>query len=234
MTRQRKKTVEAAFVEEAARLLGVRWEIQKHREHPDFVISDGSSFFGLELVQLFVDQGPRRGGSALKEAEAYRAKLLDKVRREYQARTGLILDVKVLGAVTPSNATEILEALLANDMSALDGSGPIKLRTPKGLKLFVSKAFHPTWRPLGDAVGWVRQDPSRLVQEIVRAKSLNLDRYRQAVGSDVRLLIVADRRANSGRAMFTSAPVLDWCGFSAVYFLSYPDQAIPLTQAAGP
>jgi hypothetical protein len=65
MTKSVQKKRERFFAEEAARLLGEAWDLGADREHPDFLVTEGSKKFGLEITQLFV--GPQGGdGSSLK------------------------------------------------------------------------------------------------------------------------------------------------------------------------
>jgi hypothetical protein len=46
MTKSVQKKRERFFAEEAARLLGEAWDLGADREHPDFLVTEGSKKFG--------------------------------------------------------------------------------------------------------------------------------------------------------------------------------------------
>ena len=70
------KGQERFFVEEAARLLGVEWELAEDRESPDFLIDDGSCRFGLEVSELFA------GPVGVKGAERKNAESINQNQKE--------------------------------------------------------------------------------------------------------------------------------------------------------
>ena len=89
------------FVEQAANKLGVAWSIKEERETPDFVISEGEREFGLEVSEVFA--GPvQRKGSTRKTEESVHQQTIDRYRNDYETRTGLLLHVQILGAITTS------------------------------------------------------------------------------------------------------------------------------------
>lgn len=59
-----------------------------------------------------------------------------------------------------------------------------------------------------------------------------MTRYREAAGSDIRLLLVADRILNSGKLLLEERGAYDFHGFRAVYFFPYPEAAIILDAVA--
>ena len=58
------KVLERIFVEGFLQRLGLGYVILEERESPDFLVSDGQEKFGLEVAQVFRDQGI--GGGAIK------------------------------------------------------------------------------------------------------------------------------------------------------------------------
>ena len=68
------KVLERIFVEGFLQRLGPGYVILEERESPDFLVSDGHEKFGLEVAQVFRDQGP--AGSPSKAAESRRVQYL--------------------------------------------------------------------------------------------------------------------------------------------------------------
>lgn len=64
------------------------------------------------------------------------------------------------------------------------------------------------------------------IVETVCNKSQRLRDYKKEAGSDIRLLIVANRIQNSGKLMLEGQVPLDKKGFHAVYFFSYPENVV--------
>ena len=77
------KAQERFFVEEAARSLGLQWEVGEDRESPDFLIDDGRCRFGIEVSELFAGPVGIRG-AIRKAAESIYQKTIDRCRRAYE------------------------------------------------------------------------------------------------------------------------------------------------------
>jgi hypothetical protein len=77
-----------------------------------------------------------------------------------------------------------------------------------------------------DRVGWEDRNPIPRIAAAAKKKSEELPRYRATVGSDIRLLIVADRINNSGKLILEERVPLDIFGFQAVYFFPYPESVV--------
>jgi hypothetical protein len=92
-----------------------------------------------------------------------------------------------------------------------------------GIRLHVSKSLRADWFNVNHRVGWVDQNPMPNIDVAIRKKAAKLPIYRQAAGSDIRLLLVADRTHNSGKFALEKQTPLDGRGFSVVYFFSYPE-----------
>jgi hypothetical protein len=127
----------------------------------------------------------------------------------------------------PENLALVVPALVAEDLA----SRPVAYQTKidlntglrAGLRVYVTKALRPNWFSMKDLVGFIDRDPMPRIAAEVKTKSEKLPQYRQEVGSDIRLLIVADHINNSGKLMLEDQASLDMMGFQAVYFFPYPE-----------
>jgi hypothetical protein len=111
VTRPLKKRLERFFVEEAAKSLRKAWGIGPDREHPDFLVTEGTQQFGLEVAEIF--NGPRRrAGSAMKEMESNIQRSVGVLRNEYEAVSNNIpLSVKFLGNIKAATIATVIPAL---------------------------------------------------------------------------------------------------------------------------
>ena len=229
MTLPLKKNRERFFVEAAAKLMGKTWTIGPDREHPDFLVTEGAQQFGLEVCEIFAGQ-QGRAGSAMKEMESHGQQTVDALRREYEAISNIPLVVKLVGDVCAENLALVVPALVAEDLASKPVSyqAKIDLNTGlrAGLRVYVTKAFRPNWFSMKDRVGFVDLDPMPRIVAEVKKKSEKLPQYRQEVGSDIRLLIVADHINNSGKLMLEEQASLDMMRFQEAYFLPYPESVI--------
>ena len=212
-----KKQIERHFVEEAARLLGQKWQLES-REEPDFMITSSSQEFALEVTQVFIGKTTKKG-SQDRSAESKKADWLSAIRVEYAKHSAAALSLKYLGAATDSAGVEILKRLLAEQFDDKPILHQIEKSVADG-KLWVTKGFRADWIFVADGVGWVSGD-AEYVQQAILKKSANLQKYR-AASHDVRLLVIADRTKNSGKLTIDDEFVPTLHGFDGVYFLSYP------------
>lgn len=233
MTRTAKKEKERFWAEQAARHLSAAWTLDSDREAPDFVVTDGDAQFGLEVTELFVGhQG--HGGSIAKARESLTQRSVNELRREYEAISSIPLVVKFVGNMEVDNLRTVVPALVAHDLPSKpigyrfvhDTTVDHPLRAP--LRVHVTKALRPDWFSINDRVGFVERNPYHLIAAAIEGKAKELARYQAAAGSDVRLLVVADRTMNSGKLLLRGDTPFDLHGFSAVYFLSYPEGVITL------
>jgi hypothetical protein len=237
MTKPVQKKRERFFAEEAARLLGMAWDLGTDRENPDFVVTEGSEQFGLEIRQIFI--GPQgSSGSSLKAAESKTQRIVNELQRQYETIENLPLIVKFVGDMQADNMTTVLPALLAQDLP----SKPLCYRfvhdttnahpTRARLRVHVTKALRPNWFSVNDRVGFVDRSPHKIIAAAIAAKATDLPRYEVAAGRDVRLLLVADRISNSGKLTLEEDARFDFHGFRAVYLFPYPENVMVLTRAA--
>ena len=186
------KGQERFFVEEAARLLGVEWELAEDRESPDFLIDDGSCRFGLEVSELFAGPVGVKGAER-KNAESINQKKIDRCRRTYEKERDVPLDVAILGQVTRETMEELLTEILGRDLAAMGPGERFEVVMNERFKARVMRAFHNRWFRVNDGVGWVNSNPAPVIARAVAKKTGLLPKYREAVGGDVRLLLVANR-----------------------------------------
>jgi hypothetical protein len=231
LTRPLKKKRERFFVEEAARFLGKTWYLGGNREHPDFVVTDGGQQFGLEVCEIFM--GPQGyAGSAMKAKESAKQRSVNALRLEYEAIVNSPLTVKFVGDMSADNLATVVPALVAQDLSSKPTGHQVVLDSGNGLRVHVTKAFRPDWYSVNDRVGFVDRNPQNIIADAIEKKAKELTRYMDTAGSDIRLLLVADRIQNSGKLILEEQVAFDFNGFHAVYFFPYPESVIMLGDAA--
>lgn len=225
MAQQLKKNRERFFAEAAASLLQKTWNLGD-REQPDFVVTEGTEQFGIEVCEVFT--GPQsRDGSAMKKMDSNTARTIDALRREYESILNIPLRVKLVGDACADNLALVVPALVAGDFASkpIGHQAVIAPHTGlrAGLRVYVTKALRREWFSVNDRAGWVDHDPMPRIAAAVTEKSKKLLQYQQAVGTDIRLLVVADRINNSGRLTLKGQSALNLQGFRTVYFFSYPE-----------
>jgi len=235
MTKPIQKRFERFFVEEAIRSLGVGWTIFEERDPPDFIIADGDNHFGLDVADVFAGSQDEHG-SQTKRAESDTQKLLNNLRRQYEAEANVNLCVKFLGRLAPDTLAKVVPELVALDLAAKPLAYQTTIEIQVGfeapLKLFVTKGSRSEWFAMGDRVGFVTRNPDPIIAAEIAKKGKKLAQYKSLVGNDVRLLLVANRIPNSGKIGAKTESAFDFSGFSAVYFFPYPEDAIALREAS--
>ncbi len=220
-----RKQHERFFVEEAAKLLGKTWSLGPDRERPDFLVIEGTQKFGLEVSEVFT--GPQsRAGSKMKEKESKTQKAIDALRTEYEHITNIPLRVQLGGDMRAENMAKVVPALIAEDFVSKPICHHVKINLDDGFSVHATKALRTDWFSVNDRVGWVDRDPIQCIADAVEKKSKKLPQYKEAVGPDLRLLLVADRISNSGKLMLKERTALDMRGLRVVYFFSYPECVI--------
>ena len=226
MTLASQKRTERFYVEDAAKRLNRQWHVGADRERPDFIVSDDSETFGLEVCEVFTGQQDS-GGAEMKKEESQNQKIVDTLRREFNATDDTPLIVKLLGDMCPENLAAVVPALRTLELSEKQPTYHQVIDIDEGearLRVHVTVSLRPNWFYVGDRVGWVDKNPMGRITEAVERKAKKLSEYRAALGlNDVRLLIVANRIMNSGKLMLPTAANVDLRGFTKVYFLSYPE-----------
>lgn len=218
-----KKQHERFLVEEAAKLMGKTWTLGPDREGPDFLVTEGKQKFGLEVSEVFTGQKIRTG-SKMKKKESKTRKTIDALRTEYEKITNIPLRVQFVGDLRTENMAKVVPALAAEDFASKPILHHVKFDLDDGFSVHATKALRTDWFSVNDRIGWVNRDPIQCIADAVKKKCKKLPQYKESVGSDVRLLLVANRISNSGKLMLKEQAVLeDTRGFRVVYFFSYPD-----------
>tara|TARA_R110000782_G_scaffold211342_1_gene299269 strand:+ start:2008 stop:2709 length:702 start_codon:yes stop_codon:yes gene_type:complete len=227
MTRSPQKVAERFIAEEAAKALRKEWCLGPDRENPDFIVTEGGKQFGLEIVEIFT--GPQDGhGSHRKRAESETQKVVNALRTEYEEKDDTPLFVKFVGDMCRENLEAVIPTLRELNLSARlpgDQERFVVDKGPAKLSVYVTRGIHNAdWYCVNDRVGGVDQNPAERITEAINSKAGRLPRYRECAGlDDIRLLIVANRRMNSGKLRLEERPELDLRGFDVVYFYSFPE-----------
>ena len=216
------KLQERFFVEEAARLLGLRWHVGYDMESPDFLVDEGSCRFGLEVSELF--SGPMGVRGAIRKiGEVRHRRMIDQCRRAYAEQRQFPLQVQIVGTVSNDTMNELLTFLLAQDFAQSQLGASVVFQPTDHLKAYVTRAYRQHWLCVNDSVGLVNINTLPKIVDAIVGKSRKLKEYRSNAGTDIRLLLVADRRLASGMLELIGDASIDTLGFRVVYFLSYPD-----------
>lgn len=209
--------------------MGLRWLITAaNPPHPDFIVTSSDGNFGLEVTCAHTDNTGDDGGSSLRRNEAANGRWLSDILEDFEARSGSILDLKFLGTRTPENR-EFIKRVLRNEDFEAKPIGHRLAATAGSASMWATKSFVSGSTFLKDTVGWVAQDPAPFARS-VESKVTKLTQYRQSV-SDVRLLVVANRRMNSGKIAAEDAAAVQLCGFDRLYLFSLPSMLIEVSEA---
>ncbi len=130
--------------------------------------------------------------------------------------------------MSDTNLERALTALVDRNFPERDIGQTEVIPIGHGLKIWAHRALRPNWFCLNDRAGWVDQNPADKIQEAIRVKAARLPAYRQNAGAEVRLLVVANRILNSGKLELNEPSLIDFFGFSHVYFLSFPESITEL------
>jgi hypothetical protein len=215
---------------EAAKSLGKTWSFGDDREHPDFVVTEGTEQFGLEVSDIFI--GPKSdAGSAMKQQESHTQRTVNALRFQYEAAASTPLHVRFVGNLNAETVALVIPELIASDLPSKPVGHRLVIDTGTGLRVHVTKSFRPDWYSVNARVGFVDRNPQTIIAEAIEKKSKELPRYHEVAGPDIRLLLVADRIHNSGKMMLEEPPAFDLHGFRAVYFFPYPEEASVLADA---
>lgn len=227
MTPSPKKVAERFIAEEAAKALGKKWCLGPDRENPDFIVTEDGKQFGLEVVEIFTGAQDERGAHK-KKAESETQKVVNALRAEYEKQDDTPLFVKFVGDMRRENLEAVIPMLHALNLSAKPFGHQDRFEVDKGpakLSVYVTRGIqHADWFSVNDRGGWVDRNPVERITEAINSKAERLPRYKQGAGiDDIRLLVVANRRMNSGKLRLEECPALDLQGFQVVYFFSYPE-----------
>ena len=165
----------------------------------------------------------KRKGQCKKTEESVHQQTIDRYRHNYETRAKLPLHVQILGTINDQLMDGLVQALLEPEIAAMDLGEQTTLQLDASFKAHVTKAFRGEWFLVSDRVGFVNRKPLPVIQRQVAKKARKLNQYKAAVGSDVRLLLVADRLYQSGKLRLVEEASINTHGFRAVYFFSHPE-----------
>lgn len=170
----------------------------------------------------------------MKKIESNTQRTVDAFRREYEAVTNIPLRVQFVGDMCVENMATVIPALVAADLTSKPVGHHFILDAGTGLRVHVTKAFRSEWFSVNHRVGWVDRNPAAIIADAIEKKSKELRKYKESIGSDVRLLLVADRIHNSGKLTLEEQVSLDLSGFQVVYFYSRPETLTIFDDAGSP
>jgi len=233
MTKKLQKRWERIFLNEAIARSKFQWTIVEEREGPDFIVEHAGGRFGLEVVDVFAGKVDG-AGSVLRRKEGINEQKVAALRREYEANTGVGIQVQFIGPLSDYRASQVVERLIAEDFANKPLAEPNVILLDDGwmhpkLKLIVRRWDRPDWYIVNDRVGWVDMRPNLAINCAIRKKTRRLKEYQTAVGPDVRLLLVADGMKASGKIRLPAGSAFYLRGFNAAYLYCRPEYLIPLT-----
>lgn len=231
----KKKETERFFVEWFVDKMG--WDSCEiyDDEEPDFKIKFPDKIIGLEVTNLYKDEGKK--GSSIKRQEAYRNKWLSRVSEKYYEIAELPLRVQVLigtGELKGDPETLSYELAQRNNIEVWKRTEfEFKLTDQCKLKVFFVRLptkfeRYKRWTFIDNHTGFSRSIDEAVIQDKIHVKAQKLKKYKEKY-NEVILLIVLDRTYESG--MFhaiTDSMVAEKCGFSSVYLSLYPENCIEI------
>jgi len=225
MTTDAQKEMEVYFAEKAAENLGEIWIVKPspdEKEWPDLLVTHESKEFGLEVRELYPDES--RKGSKKRAIESRNHQAINSIAEKYYEISENTIKVDFLGNI--ENEDAILSELKTVE-SDLGDFEHVRFEPYRGLVVHVTKlpsklGKYKRWAYVSDEVGWVGELTNEKIQEKVNEKSKEIEKYSKNL-SDVRLLLVCNRRLNSGKFTYAPSGAIDCGGFKEIYFLSYPD-----------
>ena len=137
MTQAVKKTREWVFAKKAAELLGKVWDIADY-EAPDFIITEGTQRFGLEICQIFTGQRDEKG-SRSKKNEAENQERIDMYRRKYEGKANALLNVQLVGDTCDENMEEVVQLLFEKELSEKPAGYSEQFQVPFDIKDLIAE-----------------------------------------------------------------------------------------------
>jgi len=159
----------------------------------------------------------------MKRRESENQRSVNALRADYEAITNFPLSVIFVGDISVANSAKIVPAIVAEGLASKPIGYHVTIDPEDRLRVYITRAFRAEWFSVNDRVGWVDRNPILRIADAIELKSKNLPRYEKIAGSDIRLLLVADRTSNSGKLKLEKSVQVDRKGFKLVYFLSYPE-----------
>jgi len=229
MTTKYQKKREIMFAKETGKLLGESWDIKSSPDEencPDLIVAAELGKFGLEVREIYLDESKK--GSTKKANEKNNQKKIKKLADDYYKTTcsPIPVKVKLLGDLNCHN--QLLNTI-TREVKQLSPLEQKKIELHNGCSIYITRLpehfeEYKRWDYVTDMTGWVGYINKDLIQKIIAEKAQNIPKYTREI-PDIRLLLVSDRVFNSGKARLASNTICDACGFTNVYYLSYPEEA---------
>ncbi len=153
--------------------------------------------------------------------EQKRSIQLHTLRSSYEASGGPPLSVKVLGNPNSPDFRDIPRHLAENGAGELEIGNQIRIGLPS-IIIHATRSDRAIWIMIEDVVGWVNLEPRKEVEAAISSKASKLSAYQERVGADVRLLIIAEDRFNSGKLRPHNRMSFNGHGFREIYFFNSP------------
>jgi hypothetical protein len=199
-----KKSLERIYAEWFVKHMG--WdECEIHdSERPDFIIDLQDKKIGLEITNLYKDEGKK--GSPQKTKESLNIRWLQKLASEYYKQYSIPIRVQVLMSGSqslpdPSDLVdEIVKVLPNSDLELSELEIPI-LHGIK-IKLYVRRLpekfnQYKRWTFVNNHVGWVREINNESVKSKIENKRTKATYYKKNL-NELLLLIIIDSSTESG------------------------------------
>ena len=233
MTTEHQKSLEIMYAKKAGELLDESWEVEpspNEVSYPDLIVTAESGKFGLEVSEVYLDESSK--GSTKKAYEKNNLKNIKNLASTYYKTTGSSINVKFLGDCNIGRNNQLLNAIIG-EVKHLSEFEQKRIEPYNGCAIYIRRlpdqlGEYKKWSYVSDRVGWVSNIDKDVIDRVIVRKAKNLQKYAKKI-SDVRLLLVSDRIYNSGKARLVSDIICDACGFSRVYYLSYPEAIWQLT-----
>lgn len=229
MTRQSQKNEEIHYAQKASELLNEFWSIEESPDEvhwPDLMISNEESKFGLEVRNIFKDEGT--SGSYMKEIESIRINRLKALSILYYSQSVIPISLKIRGDIQKNEISEVVEFIqskveIIKELEQYESVVPnveVKIyirRLPEEL------AGYNRWQNISDYVGWVSKLTPDVIERAIKAKESKIDKYSKNI-KEIKLLLVLNRTLNSGRAELPIEMEAIVTNFSEIFILLYPEK----------
>jgi len=230
-SKERKKHIERFYLDRFQALAG--WDrIFEDSERPDFLARTKDGVLGVEVTQLFKDDGEY--GSALKEGEERNSRFLITLARAYYSDGGEPILVTALLPNTPPDdkIPYFVRRLKRHRPRKVMERARFEAYLKPGPKTVMYVTSLPAdfveykrWQCTTDSTGWVRRISREMLVSKMAEKARSLSQYRKSADRIV-LLIVVDRTKNSGMLELEGdATPLPNHGFDEVHLLIDPLKA---------
>lgn len=206
-------------------------------ESPDFVVSDPSGSFGLEVTSCFSDVD-KKGSSVAVQGAQYRQKKLYEIRGRCIARFPGV-DCWSLDYINDWKDDDVEAHIISAIKSALEDTANSSFYFP--ISEYRADETAPLSRPMilinkqpnPLSVAWINttdhagplKEASVEIQDTIKKKANKLDTYRQKCPA-IRLLVVAYSLMQSGNLSIKRDFSPDLYGFDKVYFMNFPNYVV--------